>query len=326
MAKIETVRGPIDESELGATLSHEHIFVLTPDVMQNYGHEWWDEDVRVTDAVGKLTRLKAAGIDTIVDPTVVGLGRYIPRLQRVNAQVDINIVPATGMYVFEVLPHLFHYRGPGTRLGGSEILTPMFISDLQQGIGGTDVKAAFLKCAVEVAGYTTDVTRVHKAICEAHRETGAPIMVHTNGKHQTGRLAMKFFADEGVDLTKVQIAHAGDSNDLEYLHWILDQGAYIANDRFGLEGLNSTDKRVETIITLCDEGYAAQILLGHDAHCFNDFFAADGAQKVLDTIAPNWDYQFISKDVIPAMLARGLKQEHIDLMMIDNPRRFLVGA
>lgn len=34
---VETVRGPVDVDALGVTLMHEHVFVLTPDVMQNYG-------------------------------------------------------------------------------------------------------------------------------------------------------------------------------------------------------------------------------------------------------------------------------------------------
>ena len=118
MSSVDTVRGAVGLDELGTTLMHEHVFVLTPDVMNNYGHEWWDEDERITDAVAKLRELTSEGVDTIVDPTVVGLGRYLPRIQRVNAEVDINIVVATGLYTFDEIPHFFHYRGPGTMLGG----------------------------------------------------------------------------------------------------------------------------------------------------------------------------------------------------------------
>jgi phosphotriesterase-related protein len=88
---VETVRGPVDTAELGATLMHEHVFVLSTEHVQNYGTgDWWDEDVRVDDAVAQLNELKALGIDTIVDPTVWGLGRYIPRVQRVAEQTAIT--------------------------------------------------------------------------------------------------------------------------------------------------------------------------------------------------------------------------------------------
>ena len=68
MTTVATVRGPIDSADLGRTYMHEHIFVLTPDVQQNFPDEWGDEDDRVADAVGKLQALAASGVRTIVDP------------------------------------------------------------------------------------------------------------------------------------------------------------------------------------------------------------------------------------------------------------------
>src|SRR5437762_919763 len=94
---------------------HEHIFVLDPSASENYNHVWgkafWDEDVRVADAIEKLRRLCEGGIRTIVDPTTPGaLGRYIPRIQRINAEVDLNIIVATGFYAFFELPGFLAYR------------------------------------------------------------------------------------------------------------------------------------------------------------------------------------------------------------------------
>ena len=66
----------------------------------------------------KLTELAAAGVRTIVDPTVIGLGRYIPRIQRIAEQVpDLNIVVATGCYTYDDVPFFFHYRGPALERG-----------------------------------------------------------------------------------------------------------------------------------------------------------------------------------------------------------------
>ena len=80
MPTVPTVKGPLDVGDLGVTLMHEHVFVLSTEHLDNYGvGSWWDEQERVADAVTKLTDLKARGVDTIVDPTVWGLGRYIPR-------------------------------------------------------------------------------------------------------------------------------------------------------------------------------------------------------------------------------------------------------
>src|SRR2546426_7401143 len=146
--QVETVTGPVDASALGATLMHEHVFVLNTEILANYP-SYWDEEHRIADAVTKLKGLADRGIDTIVDPTVIGLGRYIPRIQRVAEQVDLNIVAATGLYTYNDIPFYFHYRGPGTLLDGPEPLVEMFVGDITDGIAGTGVKAGILKCATD---------------------------------------------------------------------------------------------------------------------------------------------------------------------------------
>src|SRR3954452_18727007 len=182
MTTVATARGEIDSAHLGRTLMHEHVFVLTTDVQHN--HDEWDEQVRVADAVGKLTALKRAGYDTIVDPTVIGLGRYIPRIEQIAAQVDLHIVVATGVYTYDTVPFSFHSRGPG--LGLPEPMVELFVRDLTAGIPGTSTRAAFLKCAIDHAGLTPDVERILRAVAQAHRQTGAPITVHTHPGSQTG--------------------------------------------------------------------------------------------------------------------------------------------
>lgn len=322
MVAVETVRGPVDVDALGTTLMHEHVFILTPDILNNYGDTYWDEELRVADAIEKLTALKAAGVDTIVDPTVIGLGRYLPRVARVNAEVDINIVAATGLYTYDALPQFFTISGPGTPLGGPEPMVEMFVRDIREGIADTGVKAAFLKCVVEEKGFTPDQTRVQNAICETHRQTGVPITVHTNSEHQTGRLALEHYAGQDVDLTKVVIGHAGDSNDLDYLKWIMDQGATIGCDRFGMDPFNPTAQRVATVAALCAQGYADRIVLSHDAACYMDFFAGETLQATMAAVMPNWNYQHISRDVLPALREAGVTEEQITTMLVDNPRRY----
>ncbi len=144
MAVVESVRGPVDLGSLGQTLMHEHVFVLSTEHMQNYGTDWWDEEARVADAIAKLNALYVKGIHTIVDPTVWGLGRYIPRIQRIAAQTPVNIIVATGLYVYEELPQQYAYRGPGLLIDIPDPMITDFARDITEGIGDTGVKAAFL--------------------------------------------------------------------------------------------------------------------------------------------------------------------------------------
>jgi phosphotriesterase-related protein len=113
VAVVETVRGPVDLGNLGQTLMHEHVYVLSTEHVQNYGSDWWDEEAMVARAIDKLNAVYAKGIRTIVDPTVWGIGRDIPRMQRIAAQTELNIIVATGLYVYEELPQQYAYRGPG---------------------------------------------------------------------------------------------------------------------------------------------------------------------------------------------------------------------
>jgi len=326
MPHVASVLGPVETTALGRTLMHEHVFVLSTEILQNYGGDWWDEEQRVADGVEKLKALAGRGIRTIVDPTVIGLGRYIPRVQIINQQVpELNIIVATGLYTFDELPHYFAYRGPGTLLEGPELLADMFIRDIREGIADTGVKAAFLKCVVEEKGLTPGVERVARAVAQTHRETGVPITVHTNAAHHTGTIALDLFEEEGVDLTKVVIGHSGDSNDLAYLRGLMDRGAVIGMDRFGLDMFNPTADRVATIVALVAQGYADRMVLAHDAACFMDYFSGEVAQGLLDGAAPNWNFNHIPDQVLPALLESGVSEQDIDVMLVDNPRRYFSG-
>ena len=91
MATVETARGPIESKQLGRTLMHEHVFVLSTEIQLNYPQEWGVEDDRIADAVTRLNDLKAAGIDTILDPTAIGLGRYVPRIAAIAEQMGVTL-------------------------------------------------------------------------------------------------------------------------------------------------------------------------------------------------------------------------------------------
>jgi phosphotriesterase-related protein len=315
MPSVETVRGPVDVDSLGPTLMHEHIFILQPEALQNYGTLWgpsyWDEDERLEDAIAKLSALREAGIRTLVDPTAPGLGRYIPRIQRLNEAVDLNIVVATGVYAFLELPNFLGYRSV-------DAIAEVFVREIREGINDTGVKAAFLKCAVERHGLIGDVPRILEAIAAASVETGAPVMVHTNAEAQTGLPALEALTALGVDPARIVIAHMGDSNDMDYLRAVAAAGAWLGCDRFGIDHFNPLADRIRTLTALVGEGYADRIHLGHDAACFFDFMTGDPAFA-----DENPDYLLISNSVLPALLDAGVTQGQIDQMLVANAKTFL---
>jgi len=261
--------------------------------------------------------LPSLGIDTILDPTVLGLGRYLPRVQRVAEQIDLNVVVATGLYTYNEIPFQFHYTGPGLLFDVPEPLTELFLKDLREGIADTGVRAGFLKCAIEEQGLTPGVERVMRAVGQASAQSGAPITVHTNPHTGSGEVAQRVFAEEGVVLTKVVVGHSGDSTDLDYLRRIADAGSILGMDRFGLDLLLPFEQRVDTVVALVEAGYIERMVLSHDASCFIDWFPHDVKQAAV----PNWNYNHISDEVLPALLERDVTEQQITTMLVDNPRR-----
>ena len=312
---MQTVRGAVPARALGRTLPHEHVVVLQPEALQNYGHVWgsayWDEEAGVRNAIEKLRAVCDAGIGTLVDPTAPGLGRNIPRIRRINAEVDLNIVVATGVYAFLELPNFLHYRS-------ADAIADLFVRELREGIDDTGVRAAFVKCAVEEHGLVGDVPKILDAVAVAALETGAPVMVHTNARAGTGTLALDALTSRGVDPPRIVVAHAGDSNDLAYLRAIADTGAILGFDRFNIPHFNPDADRIRTLLALLEEGYGDRIHLSHDGACFYDFMVGD----------PNFaderpDYLHLSTRILPVLREHGVTEAQLDELTIDNPRRFL---
>ncbi|MGC9668667.1 phosphotriesterase family protein [Planosporangium sp. 12N6] len=325
MPPVHTVRGEIDSADLGRTYMHEHVFVLSADVQQNYPGEWGDEETRVRDAAHRLGELAAQGVRTIVDPTVVGLGRYIPRIQRIADQVpELNIVVATGCYTYDDVPFFFHHRGPGLgeAFGLPDPMVDMFVGDIVDGIAGTGVKAGMLKCAIEHQGLTAGVERVMRAVAKAHLATGTPITVHTHPGSRTGLEVKRVLCDsEGVDPRRVVLGHSGDTTDVDHLTELAEAGFVLGMDRFGLNLDTTFEARADIVVEMCRRGFADRMVLSQDASCYIDWIDPN-----VMAFLPQWNYLHIEADVLPYLREHGVTEEQITTMLVDVPRRCLEGT
>jgi phosphotriesterase-related protein len=319
VGEVQTVSGPVAAADLGRTLMHEHIFVLTTDVQQNFPAEWGDEDTRVADAVRQLRELAGIGVRTIVDPTVIGLGRYIPRIQRIAEQVpELNIVVATGVYTYTDVPGFFIHRGPGLGRDVPDPMVDMFVADIETGISGTGVRAGLLKCAIDEAGLTPGVERVLRAVGEAHLRTGVPITVHTHPGSRTGQHVKRVLVDEaGVDPARIVLGHSGDTADVDHLTELAEAGFVLGMDRMGITSGASFEQRCDTVVEMCGRGFAERMVLSHDAACYIDW--VDPNVRPLLT---QWHYLHIEQDVLPYLREHGVTEDQITAMLVDNPRRY----
>jgi len=327
--KISSVRGEIDVDVLGRTLMHEHVFVLFHDLISNAPHRW-DPEAAVEAAVAKLHVLEAAGVETLVDLTVLGLGQNIPLIQRVAARTKINIIVATGYYTYDGLPlYFFGRRADGSDaptmdppLTGPDPVVEYFVRDITVGIAETGVRAAVLKCATDAFGVTPGVERILRAVAKAHRRTGVPIMTHSDVASRNGLAQQAVFTEEGVDLSRVVIGHCGDSTDLDYLEEIAANGSYLGMDRFGIDSRGPFEDRVATVVAMCERGHADRMVLSHDACgvlCGPSLMLPGDAGK--RGHAPNSHWMHLFNDVLPELKNRGVTDDQIQAMLVDNPRK-----
>jgi phosphotriesterase-related protein len=303
---VETARGPVATTELGPTLMHEHIVTRSPGVQENWPH-LWDRTEILAIAEKKMADLYARGIRSIVDLTTVDLGRDIGLIAEVAKRSRVHVIVATGVWW---MPQ--RYFG----VHGVDHVAGLFIKDIDEGISGSGIKAAIIKCATDTAGVTQVIENVLRASARAQKATGVPISTHTWAAGRTGEAQQAIFAQEGVDLRRVIIGHSGDSADLKYLRGLMERGSTIGMDRFGLEHFLPTAKRVEVIATLCAEGYAPKMVLSHDANCWSDMLSEENKRRT----RPLWNYNHISDDILPALRKVGVSDDHIDQMLVRNPR------
>ncbi len=250
MASIESVTGPLDPADLGTVLIHEHLRFRDNATADEFPH-LYDEDALYAAGLEAANGAKGVGVKTIVEPTAMFGGRDVRFMERIARETGVQVVPCTGIYTYDYLPINWVSRS-------EDEMADAFVHDIEQGIQGTDIKAAFLKCAADEPGVTENVEKVHRACARASLRTGKPIMAHSHPGSRTGPEQMKVFIDEGVAPEQVQIAHTGDTDDLDYIEQVLDTGAYIGLDRYGIEMYLPTDKRNATVLALLERGHVAE--------------------------------------------------------------------
>ena len=322
VGEVQTFRGPVLADQLGVTLIHEHVFVGHPELDLNFPHPEWDEAAAIELAVAGLQRLWDLGVRTVVDLTVLGLGRDVRRVAEVASRVPVNLLASTGYYTADVLPSFFHTHGPGLLVDGPDPLVELFVRDIEEGIAGTGVRAAMLKVVTDRPGLTTDVQHVMAAAAIAHQQTGVPITTHSDARSGNGRDQLAFFRRHGVAADRLIIGHSGDTEDLAYLRELLDAGANLGMDRFGMEHVLPDERRVATVLRLVELGYAEQLLLSQDAAYFSRITPPSWRAEN----APHWTMENIHRRIVPQLLEGGASEQDIEQMLVHNPRRLLAAA
>ncbi|HZU39678.1 MAG TPA: hypothetical protein VE992_01430 [Solirubrobacteraceae bacterium] len=317
MSSVETVQGRVDAGSLGVTLAHEHVRFRDEAVAENWPGRY-DAEAEFEAARTAVNAAKGHGVRTIVDPTAMFGGRDVRFMKRVADDTGVNIVPCTGIYTYDFLPHYFENRD-------ADLIAAHFVDDIERGVQGTEIRAAFLKCAADAAGVTPNVEKVHRACARACVQTGAPIMAHSMPAVNTGPRQVEILLEEGVAPEKIQIAHCGDSPDVEYIQRLIDQGVYVGLDRYGLEMYLPIERRNEVAAELLRRGHAERVMISQDFCATIDWFPAEAIPAIEASGGiRNWSMTLVFEEVVPWLRDQGVMDDAVfETVFVHNPARWL---
>ena len=202
MAVVNSVLGPLDTSDLGFTLTHEHI--ITGSAGFRYTYPEMVNRRRVEEvAVELLIQARREGVATLVDCTPMDLDRDVTLIQAVSKASGVNIICATGSHLF--IPHdffqtMFEWMDPIP----ADRVADLWVREIEEGIEGTGIRAGIIKVA------TNDPIRppeelMLRAAARTHLRTGVLITTHTPHTSHVGLEQIRILQEEGVDMSKVYV-------------------------------------------------------------------------------------------------------------------------
>lgn len=275
---VRTVLGDLAADRLGPTNYHEHLFQVSPLLP---GDELEDEVRSGSEAAS----LRGSGFAAMVDATPIGLGRRSAALSRISAETGLSVIAATGAH------REAHYGADHWLLDLSEDeLAVRFVDEIELGLpeldppaddrrrnqrgaagvttaaltgDGRPVRAGLIKAGIDYWSISSFEHRVLAAVGQAHRRTGAPVMVHLEFGSAAFEL-LEVLAGVGVPASRVVLAHIDRNPDPGLHAELAAAGAYLGYDGFGRHRNGPDSVLIDCLLAAAEAGAASKIVLGGD--------------------------------------------------------------
>ncbi len=332
---VQTVRGLIDPSELGPTLMHEHVVCdFTPTARRpeepaeitlenvwemNYnwfeapGNRWLlDREV----AVREMDRMVKDGGRSVVEVSTHPMVLDPEGLLEVSQRTDVHIVRGCGRYLDE-------FMNPADLERSVDDLAADIVTDIREGAGEVGVRAGIIGEIGCSWPWTEAEKRSMQAAVIAQQETGAALSIHPGRDAQAPFEIATFLASAGVDFSRTIMDHIDRRLfETESILRLAETGCVLEFDVFGWEtsffvhgvdlDLSSDGVRVSAIRALIDAGHLEQVVIAHDI-----------CQRTRQMEFGGHGYGHIYRNIVPMMGRRGITEEQIDRILVQNPARLL---
>ena len=344
VGKIQTVTGPINPGDLGVTMTHEHVLsafrMLVPPgpeasvrdfyyrpvasdtvgLLRHYADVMVSaDDFELTDvstAIDEVGLYRQYGGDSIVEVTGIGIGRDPVGLARISRATGVKIVMGGSFYVPVSHP-------PDMDELSEDDLVERIVRDVTEGVGGTRIKSGVIGEVGCWYPLTDNGLKVLRASGRAQRLTGAPITIHPGRNVKAPLEVLDILLGVGADPAHIIMGHlertfteqgefaqVGDSGC--YLEWDLtgeERSFYDGNPKFDMP---SDSTRIDQIAGLVADGYGDQIVIAQDI-AYKHRLVKNGGHG----------YGYILAHIVPRMRRRGMAEEAIQKILVDNPARAL---
>ena len=344
--KAQTVLGLLPPEKLGVTLPHEHLFADLTIALREYEPDndeerelaaqpvsmenlWWvrrhvcssRDNVLLQDeqlAIKEASYCRQAGGRTIVDVTTDQFGRNPVGLVRVAEATGLNIIMGSGYYIGSTHPDDMDARG-------EDAIHAAIVRDITVGVRDTGVRAGIIGEIGCTHPLRDGEHKALRAAAAAQRDTGAALTVHPGRTAGPGIAhcleIVDILAGAGGDLSRTIMCHIDRMlRDPDARRKLAETGCYLEYDMFGWEGYHSIptldlpndNQRINEIMLLIEQGYMDRILVSQDI----------GWKSSLRSYGGH-GYGHILRDVLPVMRLKGVTDDQIEALMVDNPRRLL---
>ena len=347
--QIMTVLGPIKPSEIGFTQMHEHMIIdflaVSESAQQSHSKGFaeggrslnWNEPISLSNyyavrrnpfllkeamqlidadliatAVGEY---RDAGGSCLVEVTPIGVGRNPPVVRQISQKTGVKVVMGTAFYVRDFHP-------PEIAKMNEDQVADIFVKDFEQGSGDPAVRPGIIGEIGLVWPVHPEERKVLRAAAKAQQRTGLCLSIHPGRNPAAPLDAIDIVKSAGGDPKRTIICHLDRTIfDIEDYLALAKTGCYLEMDLFGWETrhypLSDIDMpndatRIDNAVELVNSGYIAQVLLSHDVDSKLRLRAYGGE-----------GYQHILQNVVPVMRRKGLSEQQVNQILIENPRRSL---